>query len=446
MAFGRRPGLHWQILAAILLALVVAFALRAAGAGAEAGSGASFAAGFLGLCRLVGAVFLNALKMVIVPLIVSSVISGIAGLGGVEGFGRLGLKTLAFYIGSSTLAILIGLAFVNTIRPGLEEGRPNLSIREAIAAEEARQSAAGGDKRIQQAAQEDLSSMSDLFLRMFPQNIIGAASDNGQMLGLIVFSILFGVGMTRLPADKMKPLLGSVEGVFDVMLLLTRGIMACAPVGVFALLVPVLAGTGFDLIQRLGAYFVTVLLGLLVHALMALPLVLWLMAGINPFRHYRAMATALLTAFSTASSSATLPVTMRCVRENAGVSDRVSGFVLPLGATVNMDGTALYECVAVLFIAQVMGVELSFAQQAMVVVLSLLTSIGVAGIPSASLVAILIILQSSGIPGATAAVGVLLAVDRLLDMTRTAVNVLSDSCAAVVIARSEGESGLLKAS
>ncbi len=445
MAFGRRPGLHWQILAAILLALVVAFALRAAGIGTEAGAESSFAAGFLGLCRLVGAVFLNALKMVIVPLIVSSVISGIAGLGGVEGFGRLGLKTLAFYIGSSTLAILIGLTFVNTIRPGLEEGRPNLSIREAIAAEEARQSAAGGDKRIEQAAQEDLSSMSDLFLRMFPQNIIAAASDNGQMLGLIVFSILFGVGMTRLPPDKMKPLLGSVEGVFDVMLLLTRGIMACAPVGVFALLVPVLAGTGFDLIQRLGAYFVTVLLGLLVHALIALPLVLWLMAGINPFRHYRAMATALLTAFSTASSSATLPVTMRCVRENAGVSDRVSGFVLPLGATVNMDGTALYECVAVLFIAQVMGVELSFAQQAMVVVLSLLTSIGVAGIPSASLVAILIILQSSGIPGATAAVGVLLAVDRLLDMTRTAVNVLSDSCAAVVIARSEGESGLLKA-
>ncbi len=446
MAFGRRPGLHWQILAAILLALVVAFALRSGGTEAEAGSESSFATGFLGLCRLVGAVFLNALKMVIVPLIVSSVISGIAGLGGVEGFGRLGLKTIAFYIGSSTLAILIGLTFVNAIRPGLEEGRPNLSIREAIAAEEARQSAAGGDKRIEQAAQEDLSSMSDLFLRMFPQNIIAAASDNGQMLGLIVFSILFGVGMTRLPPDKMKPLLGSVEGVFDVMLLLTRGIMACAPVGGFALLVPVLAGTGFDLIQRLGAYFVTVLLGLLVHALMALPLVLWLMAGINPFRHYRAMATALLTAFSTASSSATLPVTMRCVRENAGVSDRVSGFVLPLGATVNMDGTALYECVAVLFIAQVMGVELSFAQQAMVVVLSLLTSIGVAGIPSASLVAILIILQSSGIPGATAAVGVLLAVDRLLDMTRTAVNVLSDSCAAVVIARSEGESGLLKAS
>lgn len=441
---GMRIRLHWQILGALILAVAFAFGLRAVTGGMTGAEEPPWlAAQFLELCRLLGTVFLNALKMVIVPLIVSSVISGIAGLGGVDGFGRLGLKTLAFYVGSSTLAILIGLTLVNAIRPGLKDGQPSAAIREAIQMEEIRQAADVGDARIAEAASKDLRTLGDIFTRMFPQNVIAAAANDGQMLGLIVFSILFGVAMTRLPVDRMKPLLGSVEGVFDVMLLLTRGIMACAPVGVFALLVPVLADTGFDLIQQLGAYFVTVLLALLVHALVALPLVLWLVGGVHPFRHYKAMATALLTAFSTASSSATLPVTMRCVRENAGVSDRISGFVLPLGATVNMDGTALYECVAVLFVAQVMGVEMGLVQQTLVVVLALLTSIGVAGIPSASLVAILIILQSSGIPGATAAVGVLLAVDRLLDMTRTAVNVFSDSCAAVVIARSEGEADVL---
>lgn len=438
----RRLGLHWQILVAITLSVITSFALRAA-AGEADGEPSRLVGHLLSLCQLLGEVFLNALKMVIVPLIVSSVISGIAGLGGAEGFARLGLKTLAFYAGSSMLAILIGLTLVNAIRPGLEDGQPNASIQDAIAAEATKQSAKGAGEKIDQAARQDLSSLADIFLRTFPQNIFAAASDNGQMLGLITFSILFGVAMTRLPTDTMLPLLGGIQGIFEVMLLLTRGIMMCAPVGVFALLTPVLFETGLNIVLRLGAYFVTVLLGLLIHALVALPLVLWLIFGINPIRHYRAMATALLTAFSTASSSATLPITMRCVRENAGVSDRVASFVLPLGATVNMDGTALYECVAVLFIAQVMGVEMSFVKQALVVILALLTSIGVAGIPSASLVAILIILQSSGIPGATAAVGVLLAVDRLLDMTRTAVNVFSDSCAAVVVARSEGEGCLI---
>ena len=429
--------LHWQILLAIVLAVAVAFWLRAVGGVADGSEGA-LAGGLLALCRLLGGVFLNALKMVIVPLIVSSVISGIASLGAVSGFGRLGLKTILFYAGSSTAAILVGLALVNLLQPGLVDGRPNEAIRAAIEEEGARQSAEG-DARIEAAAAQDLSTISDIFVRMFPPNVFAAASDNGQMLGLIIFSILFAVAMTRLPDDKVKPLRGAVDGVFEVMILITRGIMACAPVGVFALLVPVLADAGISLIQRMGVYFVTVLLALLTHALIVLPLILAFVGGVNPLRQYRAMATAILTAFSTASSSATLPVTMRCVRENAGVSRRTSGFVLPLGATVNMDGTALYECVAVIFVAQVMGIELGFAQQFMIVLLALLTSIGVAGVPSASLVAILIILQNSGIPGATAAVGVLLAVDRLLDMTRTAVNVFSDSCASVVIARSEGE-------
>ncbi len=429
--------LHWQILLAITLAILVAFGLRAAGGDNAPG----WALGFLELCRLLGTIFLNALKMIIVPLIASSVISGIASLGGVSGFGRLGLKTLLFYITSSTLAILVGLSLVNLLQPGLVDGQPNQVIREAIDAEAQRQ-AAEGDAKIEAAAEKDLKTIGDIFVRMFPPNIFAAATDNGQMLGLIVFSIIFGIAITRLPDEKTGPLQGTVEGLFEVMILITRGIMVCAPVGVFALLVPILTEAGFDLIQRMGIYFVTVILALLIHAFLVLPVILALVGRVNPLLHYKAMATALLTAFSTASSSATLPVTMRCVRENAGVSRRTSGFVLPLGATVNMDGTALYECVAVIFVAQVMGIELTFVQQFLIVLLALLTSIGVAGVPSASLVAILIILQNSGIPGATAAVGVLLAVDRLLDMTRTAVNVFSDSCAAVVIAKSEGESVL----
>ena len=225
----------------------------------------------------------------------------------------------------------------------------------------------------------------------------------------------------------------------DVMIVLTNFIMKLAPIGVFGLLVPVVAQTGGEIFFNLGKYFVTVLLALGIHMFVVMPLLIRVLAGVNPLAHFRAMRTALMTAFSTASSSATLPVTMRCIQENAGVSKGTASFTLPLGATVNMDGTALYECVAVIFVAQVMGIEMTFAAQFMVVAAALLTSVGVAGIPSASLVAIFVILKNSGIPGAETAVVALLSVDRLLDMSRTAVNVWGDSCAAVVVAKSEGE-------
>jgi Na+/H+-dicarboxylate symporter len=223
------------------------------------------------------------------------------------------------------------------------------------------------------------------------------------------------------------------------MILMTHWIMALAPIGVYALILPVVYKTGGDIFQALFKYFATVLLALGLHLFVVMPLVIKVLAGVNPLDHFKAMRTALLTAFSTASSSATLPVTMRCVQDNAGVSKSTASFTVPLGATVNMDGTALYECVAVIFVAQVMGFDMPMAAQFMVVISALLTSVGVAGIPSASLVAIMIILTSSKIPGAETAVVALLAVDRLLDMARTAVNVFGDSCAALVIAKSEGE-------
>jgi len=225
------------------------------------------------------------------------------------------------------------------------------------------------------------------------------------------------------------------------MMKITEWVMRFAPIGVFALVAKVVAGTGLEVFKPLLVFFLTVLLALLAHMFIVLPLMLRFLAKVNPVRHYQAMSPALLTAFSTASSSATLPLTMDCVEKNAGVSNRTSSFVLPLGATVNMDGTALYECVAALFIAQAYGLELSLATQFTVVLVALLTSIGVAGIPAASLVAISIILGTIGLPAE--GIGLILAVDRVLDMCRTAVNVFSDSCAAVIVARSEGEKDLL---
>ena len=393
-------------------------------------------------CEVVGKLFLNLLKMIIVPLVVSSVIAGITSLHGVKGFGRLLGKTTGFYAGTSLLAICLGLVLVNVIQPGLSDGVPNETVRAAFDNHEAtdEEKAKVENAKSEGDSQKSFfAQLSGFFLRMVPTNVASAAAVNGQMLGLIFFSILFAVAMTRLPLRQVSPLRDFFVSLNDVMIVLTQAIMALAPIGIYALIVPVVYKTGGELYLALGKYFFTVLLALGLHLFVVMPLVIKILAGVNPLDHFRAMRTALLTAFSTASSSATLPVTMRCIQDNAGVSKSTASFTLPLGATINMDGTALYECVAVIFVAQVMGVDMPLAAQFMVVISALLTSVGVAGIPSASLVAIMIILTSSNIPGAETAVIALLAVDRLLDMSRTAVNVFGDSCCALVIAKSEGE-------
>jgi Na+/H+-dicarboxylate symporter len=282
------------------------------------------------------------------------------------------------------------------------------------------------------------SDIVDVFIRMIPANVVAAAAQ-GQMLGLIFFSLLFGAMIQRIDEPFRSTLVNFWQGVFMVMMDMTMLVMRFAPLGVFGLVAKTMAVTGFELMLPLAWFFVTVVLALALHALLVLPLVLALVR-VNPIRHFQVMGPALLTAFSTASSSATLPLTIKCVEEGAGVSQRTSSFVLPLGATVNMDGTALYECVAAIFLAQAYGVDLSFAQQFLIVIIALLTSIGVAGIPAASLVAISIILTAVGVP--MEGIGLLMVTDRILDMLRTAVNVFSDSCCAVVIARSEGENEL----
>ncbi|MDY6983718.1 MAG: dicarboxylate/amino acid:cation symporter [Pseudomonadota bacterium] len=420
----KKLELHWQILIAILLA-----ALAGTLSGTDAGL---FGVTFYQVYDFLGTLFLNALRMIIVPLVVSSIIVGVASLGG-DDLGRLGVKTLGYYTLTSTLAILTGLLLVDLFRPGIGPDGPvgaamNLTldtaeVQGALASVEGR---GGGD-------------IVGIFLRMIPTNVVEAAA-NGDMLGLIFFSLVFGSFMTRIAPRQAETLLLFWQGVAETMMKVTMWIMRFAPIGVFGLVARTVAATGFDAFMPMLLFFVTVLLALALHVFG----VLWgllRVGGVNPVKHFRAMMPALLTAFSSASSSATLPLSMECLQKNAGVSERTSSFVLPLGATVNMDGTALYECVAAIFLAQAYGLELSFATQFTVVLIALLTSIGVAGIPAASLVAITVILTAIGLP--VEAIGLLLVTDRVLDMFRTAVNVYSDSCCATLVARSEGEKGLL---
>jgi len=415
--------LHWQILIALALAVIAGLLT-----GTEAGL---FGVTFYSLFDFVGKLFLNALKMLIVPLIVSSIIVGIAGIGGSQNLGRLGGKTLLYYISTSLLAILVGLMVVNAVAPGIVDGQPAkglIGFTTDVSTFE------------DQVAGRGAGDIVEVFLRMVPTNIVAAAAA-GQMLGLIFFSLLYGFFMTRIAVGYAQVQLDFWQGVFETMLKITDLIMRFAPLGVFALVAKVVASAGFDAFVPLAAFFFSVVAALAIHVLVTLPLLLYFVAGVNPIRHFKAMGSALLTAFSTASSSATLPITMECVEKNAGVSNRTTSFVLPLGATVNMDGTALYECVAALFIAQAYGLELTFASQFTIVLIALLTSIGVAGIPAASLVAISIILAAMGLP--VEGIGLILAVDRVLDMLRTATNVWSDSAGAVVIGKLEGEQGIL---
>ncbi|MGV6807895.1 MAG: dicarboxylate/amino acid:cation symporter [bacterium] len=413
--------LHWQILGAIILAALIGSAITPE---------TTFAGvNLYGVFGFIGAMFLNALKMIIVPLILSSIICGVASMGTGEDLGRLGAKTLGFYMVSSLVAILVGLFFVNLIAPGIVDGQPagdrlNLSSSDELSEQLARVEGRGA------------GDIAGVFLRMVPPNIVAAAA-NGEMLGIICFGLLFGYYMMRISGKQKQVLQDFWQGIFDTMMKITLFVMKFAPIGVFGLVAKTIAATGFDAFKPLLIFFVTVTLALAAHMFITLPLALRFVAKVNPVKHFQAMFPALLTAFSTASSSGTLPVSMECMEKRAGVSNRTTSFVLPLGATVNMDGTALYECVAAIFIAQAYGLELTFVTQFTIVIVALLTSIGVAGIPAASLVAITIILSTIGLP--LEGIGMLLVTDRILDMMRTSVNIFSDSCCGIVVAKTEGE-------
>jgi Na+/H+-dicarboxylate symporter len=419
----RKIPLHWQILIAILLAVI---------AGLISGKeGTVLGIRAYEIYDFFGTLFISALLMIIVPLIVSSIIIGIAGIAREGRLGAMGGKTLGFYLGTGLIAVLVGLIAVNMIRPGFSNGEP---VGERLALEVAPTEVA------EDIGEGGIGELVDIFIRMIPQNVVKAAAEN-ELLGLIFFALLFGYFMTRVKKENAETLYRFWDGVFEVMMKITHLVMLFAPIGVFGLVARVAAETGLDAAGPLAIFALTVLLALAVHVFAVMPAMIRLITGYNPYRLFRAMGPALLTAFSTASSMATLPVTMDCVRNNAKVSQKTSSFVLPLGATVNMNGTALYECVAAMFIAQAYGLELTFGIQFTIVVAALVTSIGVAGVPMASMVAIGIILTAVGLP--IEALAVLFVFDRILDMCRTAVNIYGDGVAAVLVAHLEGEKDLL---
>lgn len=372
------------------------------------------------IARWIGELFLRLLKMVTVPLIATSLVSAVAGLGGRGRVGGLFGATLLYYMATSVLAITTGLVLVNAIGPGVGAELPG-AAREVI----------GGEG-------ESLAGIfGGLVEKMVPTNPIASLA-NGDFLSIISFSILFGIFLGRTPGRAGETLVAFFDGAFEVMMALTQWVIRLAPVGVAAFMLSATVSQGIEVFATLGWYLLTVFLALAVHAVIVLPLILKFVAQRDPWEYARALSPALLTAFSTASSNGTLPLTMSSVEQRAGMPRRVGAFVLPLGATINMDGTALYEAVAVLFIAQAMtGYELAFQDQLLVAITALLASVGAAGIPHAGLVMMAIVLQAVGLP--LEAQGLILAVDRVLDMCRTSVNVWSDACGCAVVARFDRE-------
>jgi len=402
----KKLQLHWQILIAFAIAIIWGLYLT----------------DYVQYVSWMGTLFLRALKMIIIPLIFSSIVTGVANIGDGGNLGRLGGKTFGYYLVTTTFAILTGLFFVNVFQPGV--------------------GAELGFSKIVEGLSTAKDSFGDILINIIPTNLFEVLA-NGKILPIIFFAIILGFFITRIDEKPKGILTDFFNALFDVVMKITMLIIKFTPLGILGIVAKVVAEQASDtdaLIAvggRLGLYMVTVVLALGVHFWITLPLILKFIGRVKPIEHFKAMRTPLLTAFSTSSSSATLPLTMEAVEHNSGVSNKVTSFVLPLGATVNMDGTALYECVAAMFIAQAYGVEMGLFQQVIVVVTALLASIGAAGIPMAGLVMISVILSAVGLP--LEGIGLILAVDRILDMLRTTTNVWSDSCGAVVIAKSEGE-------
>lgn len=398
----KKLALHWKILIALILGVVLGIWLPE----------------YVKYVSWMGDLFMRALKMVIIPLILTSIISGIVNIGSLEKLGKIGLKTISYYLATSVFAIVTGLVIVNLLKPGVGADLGFVSEVDGLA-----------------LAKE---SFGHTLINIIPTNVVQAMAEN-QMLSVIFFAVLVGFFITNISKRHKKLYTKIFNGGFELMMKITEFVIKFTPYGVFGIVAFQVAQQK-DLMEvagRLGLYMVAVILALIIHSCITLPLILKFIGKINPFSHIKAMSTPLLTAFSTSSSSATLPLTMEAVEHKAGASNKITSFVLPLGATINMDGTALYECIAAIFIAQAYGIDLSFGEQIVVVITALLASIGAAGIPMAGLVMITVILSAVNLP--LEGVGLILAVDRILDMFRTAVNVWSDSCGTVVIAKSEGE-------
>ena len=365
--------------------------------------------------KIVGDMFIRLLRMIIIPLIFASMVSGIASIGNVRNLGRIGLRTFVYYLATTLLAVGVGLILVNLLKPG---------VGVALAVE------AG----VEQAGRE-VPSVVSILTEIVPENLFAAMAED-KVLPVIFFSLMLGAAISTV-GERARPLIGLFEAFNGVIMKITDWIMRLAPLGVFALMAVMIGQMGLAVIKPLAVYMAAVLVGLGIHACLTLPLLLIVFAKYSPVKFIRDVFSAVATAFSTASSAATLPITKDCLETNTGVSNKVSSFVLPLGATMNMDGTALYEAVAAMFIAQAYGIDMTLGQQLVVMLTATIASIGAAAIPGAALITMVIVLRAVNLP--LEGIGMILAVDRILDMFRTAVNVWGDSCGAAIVARMEGE-------
>ncbi|MBW2939022.1 dicarboxylate/amino acid:cation symporter [Aureisphaera sp. CAU 1614] len=419
----KKLALHWQIILGMVLGVVVALLLNNFSWGAQ----------FIGnWIKPFGTIFINALKLIAVPLILASLIKGVSDLKDISSLSKMGLRTISTYIITTVIAVSIGLAVVNVVKPGnsISEDTRN-ELVEAYGGE--------AEMRKQEAAKQKEAGPLQALVDIVPDNIIGASANNKNMLQVIFFAIFFGIGLILIPEKTSKPVKDFFDGFNEVILKMIDLIMLAAPYGVFALLAAlVVEAPSADLFAALGMYAISVIIGLALMICVYLLLV-WIFTKKSPKYFLNGIAPAQLLAFSTSSSAATLPVTMERVEEHLGVKKEVTSFVLPIGATINMDGTSLYQAVAAVFIAQAFGMDLSIGAQLGIIVTATLASIGSAAVPGAGMVMLVIVLAQAGIP--EAGLALIFAVDRPLDMCRTVVNVTGDATVSMMVAKSQGKLG-----
>lgn len=386
---------------------------------------------FLGSLEPLGTAFINLITMIVIPLVVASLLVGTASLGDLRKLGRIGGKTLLYYMTTTAIAVTIGLVLTNVIRPGAGVSE---ATRDQLTA------TYGGDAAARMDLAESAPGWVDTLLGLIPRNPVQAAAEM-DLLPLIFFTICFGAALTVIHPERRDAVLNFFRGVNEASMVLINWIMELAPYAVFVLISGVVANFGFDLLRSLLVYTVVVVLGLAIHAFVTYGLILKFLAGLDPRAFFKRIAAVPLFAFSTSSSNATLPLTIETAEEKIGVSNEVASFVLPLGATINMDGTALYQAVAAVFIAQIYGIDLSLGMQVTIVLTATLASVGAAGVPSAGIITLIIVLNAIGLgEHVQAGIALILGVDRILDMLRTSVNVTGDLTCSAVIARTEGES------
>ena len=384
-----------------------------------------------------GTIFINLLKLIAVPLVLCSLITGVASLSDLKKLSRIGGKTIAIYLVTTTIAVTLGLVLVNTMQPG-NQVPEDMKIQLQETYRNKAESRAGSAQEVKERG--PLQPIVD----MVPSNVFQSATNNRNMLQIVFVAILMGIGLIQIPENRSKPVLAIFEGLNDVIVKLVDIIMLMAPIGVFSLIAQTInkvagndLGQVLELLSALGFYMLTVIIGLLVHASLTYNGILKIYSSMPLSFFYRGIAPAQLLAFSTSSSGATLPVTMERCEDELGVSEEVSSFVLPLGATVNMDGTALYQSVAAVFIAQTLGMELTLVDQLTIVLTAVLASIGSAAVPGAGVIMLVIVLEAIGVP--SAGIALILGVDRILDMMRTVVNVTGDASVAVAVASTEDQ-------